>query len=188
MEKGLDSAIGASGKPSRERKNETHVKTFQLSEAVYSRWSGRLSHVNRCAIWKAVTIEALVSKRTGSASLKYFSLNSSFNATSSSTHLLVVLAVFFAEGRFVLCDQLILLLGVVHPERAGTHEVAASSTLGTSTDNFVIELFRLPPGSDALEAEAVIAVWQNSKALFAPVFLPHDVEAYAASFLLRSLD
>lgn len=103
-------------------------------------------------------------------------------------HLLKVLAVFLAEGRFVLCDQLIFLLGVVNPERARAHKIAASSTLGTCTDNFVIKLLRLPPGSDAFEAKAVVAVWQNSKPLLAPVFLPHDVEAYATSFLLRSLD
>lgn len=103
-------------------------------------------------------------------------------------HLLKVLAVFLAERRFVLRDELLLLLGIVHPEAARADEVGTRAALGTRADDFVVELLRLPPRPDALKAEAVIAVGQDPEALFASILLPHDVEADAAGFLLRSLD
>lgn len=142
-----------------------------------------------------MSVEAFVAERARPTSLlrtrkekKKFATFTFDGTGEKSSHLLEVFAVFFAESRFVFCDELLLLLSTVDPKAAGTHKVRARSTLGTRTNNFVVELFRLSPRSNAFEAEAVVAVGQNSEALLASILLPNDVEADAARFLLRPLD
>lgn len=105
------------------------------------------------------------------------------NLQKSSAHLLEILAIFLRKCILVLVYEFVLLLLAVDPKRARTHKIGAYAALWTSSNDFVVELLRLSPLPDALEAEAVRAVRQDSKALLSAVLLPHNVETNAAGLL-----
>lgn len=141
-----------------------------------------------------MSVEAFVTKRTGSTSLKMQERKKlkpwqrTNNHHHHQTHLLKVLAVFFAECWFVFCYELLFFFGIVDPKTARTNKVWTCSTFGAGADNFVVELFRLSPRSDTFEAEAMIAIWKDPETLFSSIFLPNDVETDATSFLFWSLN
>lgn len=110
-------------------------------------------------------VEALVAKRTLARTL------------------LEVLAVGRIAGLLVIVDQLVLLFTALHPHNARTNKIRRNATRRASAFDFILEVLRLSPRPDALQAEDVIAVWQNTESLLAARLLQNHLQTDAANFI-----
>lgn len=141
-------------------------EVLQVADPQATVRSRRSTHVDQLPIRQGMLVEAFVAKRTLARAL------------------LEMLAVGRIAGLLVIVDQLVLFLTALHPNNARANEIRRDATRRAATFDFILEVLRLSPRPDALQAEYVIAIWQNTESLLAARLLQNHLQTDAANFIL----